>query len=172
MEIPQLTTQRLLMRGFQEFDLDAYALMSADPEGMRYVGSGQILTRQDAWRSMATIIGHWHLHGYGMWAVVEHQSGEMIGRVGCWQPEGWPGFEIGWTIRRAWWNNGFATEAAQAAISFAFENLNQSRVISLIRPQNAASIRVAEKLGEQLQGSLELLGSQALIYGLDRQTAQ
>lgn len=121
---------------------------------------------------MAMILGHWQLRGYGMWAVEERQSGEMIGRIGCWQPEGWPGFEIGWTLRRAYWGHGFATEGARAAMDYAFGELQQSHVISLIRPENAASRRVAQRLGEKLQGTMEILGGEVVIYGIRRENWQ
>lgn len=163
-----LETERLLLRQFCESDLDAYAEMSADTEVMRYLGTGQPLTRAEAWRSMATILGHWQLRGYGQWAVVEKASGAMIGRVGCWQPEGWIDFEVGWTLRRAFWGKGYATEAASASVDFAFETLNRPYLISLIVPENQRSIRVAERLGERYMGSGEVRGQTVSIYHLDR----
>jgi RimJ/RimL family protein N-acetyltransferase len=169
MLIPQLETERLILRAFDEKDLDAYTEMCADPEVMRYIGNGQTLSRFEAWRNMAMMLGHWQLRGYGMWAVEERHSGVMIGRIGCWQPEGWLGFEIGWTLRRAYWSCGYATEAARAAIAYAFGELQQSHVISLIRPDNSASRRVAEKLGEKLEGTTEIFGMEAVVYGISRE---
>jgi RimJ/RimL family protein N-acetyltransferase len=163
-----LTTERLLLRQFRNDDFDAYAEMCGDPEVMRYIGPGQPQSRLEAWRSLAAMVGHWHLRGYGMWAVEERASGAMIGRVGCFFPEGWPGFEVGWALRRAWWGRGFATEAARVALSHAFLLLDQPHVVSLIHPNNAASIRVAQRLGERLEGRTELLGNEALVYGLHR----
>ena len=172
MLIPKLETQRLILRGFREEDLDAYAQMYSDPEVMRYIGKGKPLSRWESWRNMAMMLGHWQLRGYGMWAVEERQSGEMIGRIGCWQPEGWPGFEIGWTLRRTYWGCGYATEGAKAAMDYAFGELQQSRVISLIRPDNAASRRVAQKLGEKLEGTTEIFGTEAVIYGIRQEDWQ
>jgi len=169
MQIPQLETERLFLRGFYPADLDAYAEMCADPEVMRYLGYSQPLTRSEAWRNMAMILGHWHLRGYGMWAVEQRCSGTLIGRIGCWQPEGWPGFEIGWSLRRAYWGQGYATEGARAAMNHAFFELKQSHVISVIHPENAASIRVAQKLGEKLEGTTQLLGCEVLVYGIHQQ---
>ena len=139
MNIPILKTERLILREFRDSDFDAYAEMSSDEEVMRYVGTGKVLSRAESWRSMAAIIGHWYFRGYGLWAVAEQQSGEMIGRIGCWQPEGWIGLEVGWSLRRAFWGRGFATEAGLASIDFAFTKLQQPHVISLIRPDNAPS---------------------------------
>ncbi|BAY17009.1 GCN5-related N-acetyltransferase [Nostoc sp. HK-01] len=170
--IPQLKTQRLILRGFCEADLDAYADMCAHPEVMRYIGAGQPLSREESWRNMAMIVGHWQLRGYGLWAVEESQTGEMIGRIGFWQPEGWPGFEIGWSLRWAYWGRGFATEAATVAINYAFTQLQRSHIISLIHPQNTASVRVAQKLGEKLQGTTEIFKTEVLVYGLSREDWQ
>jgi RimJ/RimL family protein N-acetyltransferase len=161
-----LQTDRLTLRPFRESDLDGYAAMCANAEVMRYLGESKPLSRAEAWRSMAVMVGHWQLRGYGMWAVEERQSGEFIGRIGCWNPEGWPGLEIGWTLRREFWGRGFATEGARAAIQYAFTELHQDRVISLIRPDNLNSIRVAEKVGEQLDGEAEVMGHRTLVYAL------
>ena len=135
-----------------ESDIDAYAEMCADPEVVRYIGDGQPVSRPLAWRNLAMMVGHWSLRGYGMWAAEERSSGELIGRIGFWQPEGWPGFELGWMLRRSHWSRGYATEGARAALRYGFSELAQPKIISLIHPDNAASIRVARRLGEQLLG--------------------
>jgi RimJ/RimL family protein N-acetyltransferase len=166
-EIPSLTTERLLLRPFRDEDLDEYAAICADPEVMLYLG-GNPLSRADAWRQMALFLGHWHLRGYGFWAVEERRSGAMIGRIGCWRPEGWPGLEVGWTLGREWWGKGYATEGARAVLDFAFTNLGREHVISLIHPDNRASIRVAERLGEGIEGETEIFGTRVLIYGVHR----
>lgn len=154
---------------FRDSDTDAYAEMVADPEVMRFLG-GKTMSREEAWRSMAMLAGHWQLRGYGFWAVEERASGELVGRVGCWRPEGWPGLEVGWTLRRASWGRGYATEAARASLEYAFEKLNQTRVISLIAPENVASIRVAERLGEKPGDEWEVFGTKVVIHEIDRAT--
>jgi RimJ/RimL family protein N-acetyltransferase len=161
-----LQTARLKLRPFRESDLDGYAAMCANADVMRYLGESKPWSRAEAWRSMALMVGHWQLRGYGMWAVEERQSGEFIGRIGCWNPEGWPGLEIGWTLRREFWGRGFATEGARAAIQYAFTELHQTRVISLIRPDNLNSIRVAKRVGEQLDGEADVMGHRTLVYAL------
>jgi RimJ/RimL family protein N-acetyltransferase len=159
-----LETPRLRLRKFRGSDLDAYAEMSADPDVMRFIGAGATFNRNEAWRSMASMLGHWQLLGYGMWAVERKDTGHFIGRAGFLDPPGWPGFELGCVLGRAHWGLGFASEAARAALDYAFESLKRERVISLIRHGNERSIRVAEKLGERLAGETELLGSKALVY--------
>jgi RimJ/RimL family protein N-acetyltransferase len=164
-----LQTDRLTLRMLCEADLDAYAEMCADPEVMRYIGDGQPLARPMAWRNLAMMVGHWSLRGYGLWAVEERSSGVLVGRIGCWNPEGWPGFEVGWMLRRALWGRGYATEGARAALQYAFTGLGQPQVISLIHPENAASIRVAGRLGERLLDSAEVMGRPALVYRITRE---
>jgi RimJ/RimL family protein N-acetyltransferase len=163
-----LETERLRLRAFRNADLDEYARLCADEEVMRYIGTGVTLSRAEAWRSMAGILGHWRLLGYGMFAVELKASGELLGRVGFLDPPGWPGFELGWVLARGFWGKGYAFEAAGAARDYAFGALGRERIISLIRPGNERSIRVAEKLGERCAGEVELLGGRALLYELAR----
>src|SRR5437762_8855159 len=157
-----LQTDRLTLRMFRESDMDAYAEMCADPDVMCYVGDGKPLDRGMAWRNLALMVGHWSLRGYGLWAAEERASGVLVGRIGCWNPDGWPDFEIGWMLRRSFWGRGYATEGARAALGFAFTRMERPQVISLIRLENVASIRVAERLGERLVGEIELLGNTTL----------
>jgi RimJ/RimL family protein N-acetyltransferase len=163
-----VTSDRLLLRMFRESDLDAYAEMCGDAEVMRYLGDGHTFTRAEAWRNMAMVIGHWQLRGFGLWAVEERGTGSLIGRVGCWQPEGWPGLEVGWALRRQFWGRGYATEAALRAVEFAFNHLGQDRVISLIQPENSGSVAVAMRLGMSFDGYTEVMRQPVLMYGLDR----
>jgi RimJ/RimL family protein N-acetyltransferase len=97
--------------------------MCADPEVMRYVGDRRVLNREDAWRQLAMLAGHWQLRGYGMWAVEERATGTFLGRVGLHYPEGWPDREIAWALARPHWGNGYAFEAASAALNHAFVTL-------------------------------------------------
>lgn len=163
-----LETERLRLRPFQDADLDAYAAICADPDVMRYLGDGKTLTRGEAWRQIALILGHWQLRGFGLWAVEERASGALIGRIGFFEPEGWPGFELGWMLRRASWGKGYATEGARRALAHAFMVMGRDHVISLIRPANRPSVRVAERLGETLEGRTDLFGQEALVYGIAR----
>jgi len=145
--IPRLETERLVLRGFCPDDFETWASFCADPEVVRYLW-GKPQPRADAWRSMAITLGHWMLRGYGMWAVERGSDGAFIGRVGMLNPEGWPGLEVGWTLGRPYWGHGYATEAAKAAMRYAFLTQPVGRVISCIDPDNKASQAVALRLGE------------------------
>jgi len=163
-----LETDRLQLRMFGQDDLDAYAVICADAEVMRYLGDGKALSRADAWRQIAMILGHWSLRGYGLWAVEERATGALVGRIGLFEPEGWPGFELGWMLRRASWGKGYAIEGALCSLAPAFTEMGRDHLISLIRPANQPSIRVAERLGETLERRTELFGHDVLVYGIAR----
>lgn len=162
----ELETERLLLRMFRSDDIDTYAALCANAEVMRHLHSAP-LSRLEAWRQMAMFVGHWHLRGYGVWAAVEKSTNTLVGRIGFLNPEGWPGFELGWTLDRAAWGKGFAIEGARAALRYAFDELKKSHVISLIHPGNVRSIRVAERLGEKPEGTALLFGIEVLVYGID-----
>lgn len=169
MEIPALETERLWLREWRAADLDAYAGICADAEVMRFFSTGP-MTRADAWSQMAQFAGHWSLRGFGTWAVEEKATGAVIGRIGLHQPDGWPGLEVGWTLERSVWGRGYATEGGAVSLDFAWRELRADRVISIIDPDNAASIAVAERLGETFERTWRLRNRPVHIYGIDRPT--
>lgn len=162
--VPRLETERLLLRGYAQDDFPAYQAMVSDPDVVRYVGQGVPLTAEQGWQSMAYLMGHWCLKGFGLWAVEEKASGTVIGRVGLYQPEGWPGMELGWMLSRSHWRQGFAFEAAKAALDFQRELYPGAELISLIHSENKPSIRLAQKLGAQFSQGLDVGGIQALEF--------
>jgi RimJ/RimL family protein N-acetyltransferase len=165
--IPTLETERVIMRGFRGEDLDAYLAWASDPEVMRFVGG--TATRDQAWRTLALYLGHWQLRGYGLWACERKSDGRLIGRVGLWNPEGWPGIEVGWTLDRAAWGQGYATECGAAALAWGWLNLPATdRILSVINPLNTASCHVAERLGMSVLGPWMLGETETLLYHLDR----
>ena len=167
-KIPTLRTTRLKLRAFREGDLDPYAAIVADPDVTRHLGDGRPLDRADAWRQMAIFNGHWMLRGFGIWAVEHRESGELMGRIGCFHPEGWPAFEIGYVLGKRFWGGGYATEGAAAALAFARTECHPDRIVSLIRPDNAGSIRVAERLGGTLEETIDFFGGRSLVYEYSR----
>lgn len=152
--VQRIETERLLLRPPREDDLDGWAALLADPVAARFLGGP--LSRGEAWRYMAAEAGSWRLKGYGMFSVIEQQSGQWIGRVGPHWPHGYPGLELGWAILPSHWGQGFATEAATAAIRTVFRELDCSEVIHLIDPQNLPSVRLAERLGASRVGAEKL----------------
>ena len=165
-----IETERLLLRKFRESDFEDYFQIFSDPEVTRFIGNGKAMARSEAWMSMARIFGHWQLRGYGILAVEERASKVVMGRIGFLNPEGWPGFELGWILNRNYWGKGYATEGAKAVLDYGFRELKRDRIVSLIHPGNIRSIRVAEKLGEELQDKAKVDGKEVLVYGIDRST--
>ena len=145
---PTLETERLVLRMPQAGDFDAWAAFSADPEAMEHLGGVQ--SRSVAWRSICTMTGAWHIRGFSMFSVIEKATGQWVGRMGPWQPEGWPGTEVGWGIVRDRWGRGYATEAAVAVMDYVVDRLGWHEIIHTIVPDNGKSQSVARKLGSTI----------------------
>lgn len=168
-----LRTDRLTLRPWRddEADLDAYAMLSSDPEVMRWIGDGRPLTRAGAADGLRRFVTHWADYGYGLYAV-EDDAGAVLGFAGmlkAGEPGVRPGdVEIGWRLRRQHWGKGYATEAALAARDHAFDRLRLARLVALVRPANTASIGVMHKLGMELeQERLCRRGLPMRIYAVD-----
>ncbi len=148
---PILETERLILRPPHREDFDAWVAFHADAEVMRFLGGvqGPELT----WRSVCAMTGAWMIEGFSMFSIIEKHSGEWIGRLGPWRPKGWPGTEIGWGLKRAAWGKGYALEGASAAMDFAVDELGWTNIIHTILPGNAASVKLAERLGSAYQGT-------------------
>jgi RimJ/RimL family protein N-acetyltransferase len=147
---PVLETARLILRPPRLEDFEAWAAVGQHEEVMRHLGG--IKPRLDAWNRFLANVGAWHIQGFSPFSVTEKTSGRWIGRVGPLHPEGWPGDEIGWTLAREAWGRGYATEAATAAIDWAFDVLDWPGIIHCIAPENAASQAVATRLGSTFHG--------------------
>jgi RimJ/RimL family protein N-acetyltransferase len=160
----RLETERLFLRKPEPGDRDAYAEIWGDPEVVRYLGDGTPMPPHQAPAAIDTMLAHWERYGVGLFSVVRKEDERMIGRAGylMWDPERWVNgmredlagdleTEIGWTFGRAYWGQGYATEAALACRDLALGALGLSRFVSLIAHGNTASVRVAEKIGEALE---------------------
>ncbi len=163
-----LETERLILRNYRLSDFKEHYKLCADPDVMRYLIGGRPMSKLEAWRHMASLVGHWELLGYGYFAAEEKATGRFIGRIGFTNPEGWPGFEVGWTIAREFQGRGFATEGGRFLLRYAFDEVGVRHVISVIHPDNTPSIRVAERLGEKFEMRTEIDGMPVLVYGIDR----
>jgi RimJ/RimL family protein N-acetyltransferase len=144
-----IETQRLLLRAWQPSDEAPFAALNADPEVTRYLRGP--MRRDESDELLARIRGHWLEHGFGLYAVEVKESGAFAGFVGLaipsFLPEVLPAVEVGWRLARDHWGNGYATEGARASLVHGFGELGLAQIISIIDPGNAASIRVAERLG-------------------------
>ena len=164
---PVLHTPRLILRPPVEADFEGWAALDADAEAMAYIGGVQ--SRAGSWQGLATAAGMWALRGCGLFSAVERDTGAWVGRVGPWIPEGALGTEVGWAISRPAWGKGYATEAAAAAIDWAFEALAWTEVIHCIDRENTASIAVARRLGSAwMRSDREADGKPVEVYGQGR----
>ncbi|HEY4012490.1 MAG TPA: GNAT family N-acetyltransferase [Polyangiaceae bacterium] len=166
--VPRLSTVRLLLREPRLDDFEAFAANAADPVAAAGTGSAAVDARE-AWRRFHGAAGHWLLQGMGWWVVEERELG-AIGMVGVFRRERGPGVEIGWSVYRAHWRNGYASEAAAAALRFAVTDRRAARVIAHIDKGNVASARVATKIGMRLHGDTAFYSDVVHLYVFDAAT--
>ena len=163
-----LQTPRLLLREFTKDDLDAFALIMADPEVMRFSLSGPQSKEVAKHYLEHRIIHHYQTYGYGLWAVV--YEGILIGLAGLIAQEidGEKKIELGYRFHPHYWGKGLATEAGLAILQYAFEVLKLNEVISIIDPLNIRSLRVAERVGMTKWKETTFHGFTVGIYRISR----
>lgn len=159
--VPRLRTQRLTLREYRTADFDAFADHLADPESAAHLA---LADRQTAWRIFAAQAGLWLLQGAGWWAVEARHSGELVGNVGVFFRGASTVMEIGFNTYRTFWDHGFATEAAEAVLNYAFEVRGESKIHALIAPGNAASLKVAQRLGATFDTETDIQGQAIGVY--------
>jgi RimJ/RimL family protein N-acetyltransferase len=162
-DFPTLATRRLRLVVPEARHYEDFLALHTDPGTMRWVGQGMPLDRVEAWLHLAMLIGHWQMRGYGVW-MVEDLHGRFIGRVGLFHPDGWDEPELNWMITPVMRGQGLAAEAARAAIEHAFGTLGLPSLISLIRPGNESSRKVAIKLGAVEADTVAFLGGPVQIF--------
>jgi RimJ/RimL family protein N-acetyltransferase len=168
-----LQTPRLLLREFTSEDADALALVLSDPETMQYYPaphgrSGYDRAGVEQW--IARNRQRYKNDGVGLWAMELTKTRELVGDCGIilQEVEGERLYEIGYHLRRDFWGQGLATEAAMACRDWAFAHLKTERLISLIRPENLPSRRVAERNGMIVWKELLWRGLQHLVYSIEK----
>ena len=160
--VPELETERLRLRAWRERDIDAYAAFCASEATARFVGG--VCGREDAWRRMAMLMGHWSLRGYGPWVIEDKSEAAFAGYGGLWNPLGWPEPEIMWGLPTAFQGRGYATEAARCARDFAYATLGWRTAVSYIADENLPSQRVAARLGAVRERNVELRGRSVGVH--------
>ena len=155
MPAPELVTQRLLLRGWRESDLDPFAAINADPEVTRFLGGPLSAEASDA--LVARFVEHFERHGFGLWAVEPREDGELADFVGLagfvglsvprFETHFTPCVEIGWRLGRRFWGRGIAIEAAREALRFGFVDADLAEIVSFTVPANTRSRSVMERLG-------------------------
>jgi RimJ/RimL family protein N-acetyltransferase len=143
----EIVTHRLCLRQFRQEDLEAYARIMGDHEVGKWFPKGTGYTREEAKRSLDSILEHWSKHGFGIWAVTNKENKELLGRCGLNLITDTSETEVDFVLARDYWGKGYATEAAKAALAYGFEVLKLGRIIALAKPEHAASRKVIEKIG-------------------------
>jgi ribosomal-protein-alanine N-acetyltransferase len=162
-------TPRLLIRSFTLDDAEAMFKVLGDPETMRFFSIWLAKSVENARGFIGWVTRMEREFGYSFWALVEKESGEVIGDGGLAPLEGeGPEVEFGCDLRRDRWNRGYATEAGAACLEYGFNVLKLARIVAVTHPDNHAARRVAEKLGMVIEGSGRHYGGESLVYAKRR----
>jgi RimJ/RimL family protein N-acetyltransferase len=164
----ELTTTRLHLRPFTAADHEAIHAVYSDPEVMRYVGHGAHRVMADTTAALRGYADGLAARGYSFVAVVERETGAVIGDAGLYPFAGTgPDLELGYTLARSAWGRGYATELGRALLEHAFGALGAERVVAQVEPDNAASRRVLEKLGLRYERDLDAYGFRMALYAIE-----
>jgi ribosomal-protein-alanine N-acetyltransferase len=146
---PELKTSRLLLRRWRKTDLEPFAALNADPVVMEHMPT--VLTSRETALWIARIELGFEEYGFGLWALEHGATGDFIGLTGLSVPRieahFTPAVEVGWRLAREHWGNGYASEAAAAALGFGFSESRLDEIVSFTVPANTSSIKVMERLG-------------------------
>ena len=148
---PTLETKRLILRGPQRNDLEAFTRFMTSAPSLK--AQGETITADQAWFGFLTGIGHWQWHGFGFFTLVKRETGEPVGRVGLLKHSNWPDVELAWHLFEDGERHGFATEAARAVKTWAFDALGLEHLYSYIDCDNTRSQAVARRLGAVTDGT-------------------
>ena len=163
-----LVTDRLTMRPFAADDLEAAHAIWSDPAVGPWIGGRHERLRTSI-DELEGHLDHQARHGFSMWAALDRATGELVGEVGLQLLEGTgPEVEIGWCFARSAWGRGLATEAAEAWLRTGFEFLGLDRVVAVVLPDNARSLRVCEKLGMDEDGRRHVYGAEHVLLAVER----
>jgi RimJ/RimL family protein N-acetyltransferase len=146
--MPELHTDRLVLRRWRESDLEPWAIMNADAEVREHLGDP--LTRAQSDASVAAFLADFDRRGYGWWAVEVAAAGEFIGFCGLDEVDEempFTGVEIGWRLARSSWGHGYATEAALAGLGFGFDTLGLPEILAVTTATNVRSQAVMQRIG-------------------------
>ncbi|WP_339166225.1 GNAT family N-acetyltransferase [Brevibacillus sp. FSL L8-0520] len=167
-----LATERLVFRPYTAEDLDFLMSMTGDPEVMRYIGQGNVWTReQTAERLRMWMNRYEEEQGLGLMVVARKSDGELIGYAGLVPQlvDERKETEVGYWISRRHWGQGYASEAALALRNFGLSHLGKKRLISLIQFDNHSSVKVARKIGMNFEREIVFNGKSIALYSLTRQ---
>ena len=168
MTIPTITTPRLVLRAFTMEDVEPLYHILRGEDVLRYFPPMEPPPRERVQKMVAGLLQHWETRGCGLWAVASPSGGRLMGRCGLqWLPDTGE-VEVDYILGRAFWGQGFATEAARAGLRYGFEELALERVVGISHVDNIASQRVLEKLGMARLEQREFFGIPCYRYAVER----
>ncbi|MDQ3021488.1 MAG: GNAT family N-acetyltransferase [Bacteroidota bacterium] len=162
-------TKRLYLREYEENDIQRLAEIYSDEEVMKYIGIGGIINREQVQKSIKAWKNKLYLHwGFGIWALIENVSENLIGHCGFNILKENSEVEIAYLLAKDYWGKGYATEISSATLDYGFNNLNMKRIVALAYPENTASINVITKIGMKSEGVKELFGIKFLYFSIEQ----
>ncbi|HLA43548.1 MAG TPA: GNAT family N-acetyltransferase [Aggregatilineales bacterium] len=165
--IPSIETERLLLRPFHAGDADDYYnQIAGDPDVMRFLRGGQILTRDTMDEIIRLRTVYWQDHGFGLWVVTDKYTGIFMGQCGLHMLDKTPEVEIAYAIGKGFWGDGISTEAGRAVLRWGFEEYGMDRIVAVAVQENTASQRVMVKLGMRYEKIAHVYESNLSYYAI------
>ena len=165
-----IETARLHLRQFTPGDLDDLYPIFSDKDVVKYMKTGERVSREETHTLLTSIIKHWERHGFGRWAVAQKETGKLIGYGGLRNLYGTP--ELVYLLAKPYWGVGLATEVAKACLNWGFEERHFERIVAITRPEHAASRRVMEKVGMVYESDETYHEIKVVLYAISRSTYQ
>ena len=169
MEIPTITTLRLILRPFTSQDAGPLHRILGDRDVLRYFPNPTSPSLDRVEKTIADQLKHWEEYAYGWWAIQLRAAGEFVGWCGLQFLPETEETEVGYLLGKPFWGQGLATEGARASLSFGFDDLGLGTIVAIVHPENLASRRVIEKLGMPFTNEAEYFGMPCRRYELSRQ---
>jgi len=167
--IPEIETERLLLRRVTPADLDVWAeRIFADPEVVRFMPKRDMTPLQRAKRAFNNYNRLWEARGIGGWVITDKNAGEFIGSVEIEYLDDTNEYELGYCLRKNYWGKGIATEAARAVVRFGFEKANLERIIAVVVPENTGSWKVLEHIGLVYEKNARYYDLDVVYYAITR----
>ena len=162
-------SDRLLLKPFNDADVELMQKLDSDEQVVRFLGNGKIKTYEESKKNLSKILTDYQIYGLGLFAAYRKDNHDFIGRSGLipWILDDTLVWEIGYSFIRDVWGKGFATEAARMLVGRARDNLHVTHVVSIIHPHNAASIHIAQKIGMNYSRTLKIGDQMLSVYRLD-----
>ena len=162
-----LETERLVLRPFEEGDLDAMCAVYRDPEFVHHPGGGRQRSREDLAERLTRVLTHWELHGFGLFALVDREKRDFLGHCGVAYLHGMDDAELSFALALHAWGRGLATEAVRQVLRHAFEVVGLPRVVGVALAANVASQRVMTRAGMTVRQPYVIDGKDAVLFAID-----